>query len=325
MDYIMKNLFFHWSNQVDIELDDLANWDDLLDGRSVCYDIPLGSGESKPNNVEVQDSGSVCYDTPLGNGKSKPNNMEVQDSGSVCYDTPVTLRSDNMSPPSPLLLPDNASAPPPLTPDPALNNESLNNTLHQTDYMSVNAGAGPSNTACHTFMFSMPSSTHNWGSTSPFELLSTINLKMHKKTRHDEPISKVWVVGQTESSDRMMLALHEFQKEANGQLKHTKEQLAQANQWAAEATRQAEESRNHAADVTRCSKEISWKAKEQILEARAQIEKAEQQVALVSREVEERVQKVWESTAAMMERKLAQALLWVEDNTGRPQLNMWMG
>ena len=45
------------------------------------------------------------------------------------------------------------------------------------------------------------------------------------------------------------------------------------------------------------------------MEARAQIEKAEQQVALVSREVEERVQKVWESTAAMMERKLAQALL----------------
>ena len=58
------------------------------------------------------------------------------------------------------------------------------------------------------------------------------------------------------------------------------------------------------------------------MEAKAQIEKAEQQVALMSREVEERVQKVLESMAAMMERKLAEALRRVEDNTGRPRLDM---
>ena len=87
MDYIMNNLSFRRSNQVDIDLDDLANWDDLPHSRSA---------------------------TPLSSGESEPNNMEVQDSGSVHYDTPVTLRSDNMSP-SPLLLPDNASAPPPPT------------------------------------------------------------------------------------------------------------------------------------------------------------------------------------------------------------------
>jgi len=323
MDYIMNNLSFTRSNQVDIELDDLANWDDLAkcvdmeapDSGSARYDTPLGSGESEPNDMEGQDSGSVRYDTPLGNGENEPNDMEGQDSGSVRYDTPVTLRSDNMSPLSPLLLPNNASAPPPLTPNPALDNESLNNTPRQTDYMSVDAGAGPSNTASYAFTFSMPSSTHNRGSTSPFELLSPINLKTRKRTRRDEPVSKVQVVEQTESSDRMMLALREFQKEANGRLKHTEEQLAQANQRAAEATRQAEESRNRAADAARHSEEISRKAEEQI-------EKAEQRVALASREAEERVQKALESTAATMERKLAEALRRVEDNTGRPRLDM---
>ena len=149
-------------------------------------------------------------------------------------------------------------------------------------------------------MFSKPNFTP--------KLLSPIELKMHKRMRHDEPISKVLVVEQTESSNRMMLALREFQKEANGRLNHTEEQLAQANQRAAEATRQAEESRNHAADVVRCSEEISQKAEEQILEAKAQIEKAEQWVALASREAEERVQKALESPAATMERKLAEAL-----------------
>ena len=284
MDYIMNNLSFRRSNQVDIDLDDLANWDDL------------------PH------SGSA---TPLSSGESEPNDMEVQDSGSVRYDTPVTLRSDNMSP-SPLLLPDNASAPPP--PNPALDNESLNNTPRQTDYMSVDAGAGPSNTASYAFTFSKPNFTP--------KLLSPIELKTRKRTRRDEPVGKVLVVEQTESSDRMMLALREFQKEANGRLNHTEEQLAQANQRAAEATRQAEESRNHAADVVRRSEEISRKAEEQILEAKAQIEKAEQRAALASREAEERVQKALESMAATMERKLAEALRRVEDNTGRPRLDM---
>ena len=158
----MNNLSFTRSNQIDIELDDLANWDDL----AKCVDM------------EAPDSGSARYDTPLGSGESKPNDMEGQDSGSVRYDTPVTLRSDNTSPPSPLL-PDNASAPP-LTPDPALENESLDNTPHQTDYMSVDAGAGPSNTASYAFTFSTPSSTHNRGSSSPFELLSPIKLKTRK-------------------------------------------------------------------------------------------------------------------------------------------------
>ena len=51
------------------------------------------------------------FATPLGSGESKLNNMEVQDSRSVCYDTFVTLRSNNMSP-SPLFL-DNALASPP--------------------------------------------------------------------------------------------------------------------------------------------------------------------------------------------------------------------
>ena len=318
----MNNLSFTRSNQIDIELDDLANWDDLAkcvdmeapDSGSARYDTPLGSGESEPNDMEGQDSGSVRYDTPLGNDESEPNDMEGQDSGSVRYDTPVTLRSDNTSPPSPLL-PDNASAPPPLTPDPALENESLDNTPRQTDYMSVDAGAGPSNTASYAFTFSTPSSTHNRGSSSPFELLSPIKLKTRKRTRRDEPVSKVRVVEQTRSSDRMILALREFQKEANGRLKHTEEQLAQANQRAAEATRQAEESRNRAADAARRSEEISQKAEEQI-------EKAEQRVALASREAEERVQKALESTAAMMERKLAEALRQVEDNTGRPRLDM---
>ena len=138
----MNNLSFRRSNQVDIDLDDLANWDDL------------------PH------SGSA---TPLSSGESEPNDMEVQDSGSVRYDTPVTLRSDNMSP-SPLLLPDNASAPPP--PNPALDNESLNNTPRQTDYMSVDAGAGPSNTASYAFTFSKPNFTP--------KLLSPIELKTRK-------------------------------------------------------------------------------------------------------------------------------------------------
>ena len=69
-----------------------------------------------------------------------------------------------------------------------------------------------------------------------------------------------------------------------------------------------EKSRNHTADVVRCSEEISRKAEEQILEAKAQIEKTEQRAALASREVEERVQKVLESMAATMERKLTEAL-----------------
>jgi hypothetical protein len=267
--------------------------------------------------MEAPDSGSVRYDTPLGSGESEPDDMEVQDSGSVHYDTPVTLRSDNTSPPSPLLLPDNASAPP-LTPNPALDNRPLNNTPRQTDYMSVDAGAGPSNTASSAFTFSYPRFTLNRGSTSPFELLSPIELKRRRRTKRDEPVSKVRVVGQTESSDRMMLALREFQKEANGRLNHTEEQLVQANQRAAEATRQAEESRNHAADVVRRSEEISRKAEEQILEAKAQIEKAEQRAALASREAEERIQKALESMAATMERKLAEALQRVEDTTGRP-------
>ena len=168
------------------------------------------------------------------------------------------------------------------------------------DYMFVDAGAGPSNTASYAFTFSKPNFTP--------KLLSPIELKTRKRTRCDEPISKVLVEEQTESSDRMMLVLREFQKEANGRLNHTEEQLAQANQQAAEATRQAEESRNHTADVIRLSEEISRKAEEQILEAKAQIEKAEQQAALASRKAEERVQKALESVAAMMERKLTEAL-----------------
>ena len=42
--------------------------------------------------------------------------------------------------------------------------KSLNNTLHQTDYMSVDAGAGPSNTASYAFTFSKHPQTivTNW-------------------------------------------------------------------------------------------------------------------------------------------------------------------